>query len=105
MATSRVWFYKGLPTLQSRAYETTQPILEEPFLSTETVTSGGSAAASSEAPAGTDVAVVLPDAAVYYLVRGPGVTTDADSTCRQVAANTEAVIHVKPHGTISFLDV
>lgn len=104
MATHRVWFYKALPSNQSGS-ESSQPILREPYLSTETVDTGSGAASTTAAPGGVDCLVVLPGAAVYYYVNEPGGSTAATSAGRQLAADTEATIHVKPGGNVSFLEV
>lgn len=105
MATHRVWFYKALPGLQSKGTADVQPILQEPYVSTELVDTGSGVAATAAAPAGTDAAVILPGAAVYYYVREPGVSTDASNVNRQLASGTEATIHVKPGGSVSLLEV
>jgi len=105
MAVHRVWFYKGLPGIQSRPASISQPILEEPYLSTETVDTGSGAAATGAAPGGTDAIVVRPTAAVYYLVNNPGSTTAASNVNRRLAADSDTILHVKPGGNVSFLEV
>ncbi len=100
MATMRIWWHPGPPIGTSGP----QMLAGEPPLSTETVTTSGTAAASGACPEGTTVARCFSDTLTYYLVRRSGVTTAATNTGGRIAASVEKDISVLPGDTISFIE-
>lgn len=108
MGSARIWWHEGAveniggsPTI----------VLEEPEISTETVsTDASTAAASAAAPAGARFAVVKVDEAMYYKVSQSGETVvAADSTCKVIAENATdhdyLTIDCRAGGKVSLLDV
>lgn len=80
-----------------------QPLADEPPLGKTTVSTSGTAAASSACPDSASVARCFSDTLTYYLVRRAGDSDAAVVSDGRIAANVEKDISVRVGDTISFI--
>ncbi|MEM6932716.1 MAG: hypothetical protein AAF526_03935 [Pseudomonadota bacterium] len=73
--TVRIWWHRG--ALRDEKYNSV-PVVEEPELTTETISLDGSVQVSGAAPLDARLAVIQSDIDIAYVVRLPGEATAAD---------------------------
>ena len=100
MATMRIWYHSG----PAPGAFGPQSLVDEPELSTETVTTSGTAAAGTPVPTGASVAVCHSDTQTYYRVRRAGETTAATNADKFIEASELTYITVRTGDTISFIE-
>ena len=102
--TVKIWWHDG--AVKDIRYHDI-PVVAEPELGFETVPVGAVAAASGAAPDLATVAIIETDVDVRYVVRPPGVTTNASTTDSKPVLAVRLVtepIGVAPGYSISFIE-
>lgn len=105
MATAKIWHYAGHVGDEANAKTL---LAREPYVSRQQVTTSGTAAASSAAPAGTHLARIEVTTATRYRVRPPGDSTNADANDPPLFVGDDLKgwnwVHVPPGSTISLIE-
>lgn len=108
MASVNVSYYRGLTQLpvstQSQLTTGGAYALEQPKITSETLSTSGTAASSGAAPAGTKIAYVQVPAGstIRYVWNPPNYTQTADSTCPSLNGNE--TFPIGPSWTLSAID-
>ncbi|MEM7239037.1 MAG: hypothetical protein AAF317_05470 [Pseudomonadota bacterium] len=83
--TVRIWWHRG--ALRDEKYNSV-PVVEEPELSTETLSLDGSVQVSGAAPSDARLAILQSDTDIAYVVRQAGEATAADPAVHKPLAAT-----------------